>query len=110
MDFGDAAATRTVTEGIAVLAVMAAEAGSPPDEISSLVRKEMLRYGLTRASDALAIADAITGLPPSMDFPPDELESRRPIYAALGLRMPEEEIASTLRARDAVASIARMLP
>lgn len=93
-------------EGLAAIAVTAAEMGVSDGELVGAVGSMMLRLGMSTADDVREVVAAIGRLPQPLDEDAYERERRRPIELMLGVTPPEEQLAAALRAREVLETFA----
>jgi hypothetical protein len=91
---------RGIVEGLAAIAVTAAEMGTTEEEARRqlalwLVRLEVQSSGVPREAAA-----AISSFPQPLDEPAERLERGRPIREMLGVPEPTQELEAALRARE----------
>lgn len=93
-------------EGLAAIAITAAEMGATDEELVAAVGSMMLRLGMGTPDEVRAVAVAIGRLPQPLDEGAYERERRRPIEEMLGVTSPEDQLAASLRARAALEAFA----
>lgn len=91
---------RGIVEGLAAIAVTAAEMGATEEEARQQLVLWLIRVEVQSSNVLREAATAISSFPQPADEPADRLERGRPIREMLGVPEPSEELEAAIRARE----------